>query len=57
MILLICAKHHCTAVLNKAVKIVLEYFTDDLPEVGEIDLTDPFCVFRYLQKVNNNYLN
>ena len=24
------AKHHCMAVLNEALKIVLEYFTDDL---------------------------
>ena len=51
------AKHHCMAVLNEALKIVLEYFTDDLPEVGEVDRTDPFSVFRILKKVNNNYLN
>ena len=38
------AKHHCMAVLNEALKTVLEYFTDDLPEVGEVDSTDPFCV-------------
>ena len=44
-------------VFNEALNIVLEYFTDDLPEVGEIDHTDLFCVFRFLQKVNNNYLN
>ena len=28
------AKHNCMAVLNEALEIVLEYFTDDLPEVG-----------------------
>ena len=51
------AKHHCMVVLNEALQIVLEYFTDYPPEVGEINSTDPFCVFRFLQKINNNYLN
>ena len=41
------------AVLNEALQIVLEYFTDDLPEVGEVDRTDPFSVLRFLK----NYLN
>ncbi len=50
-------KHHVVAVLNEAQKIVLEYFAEDLPEVKEIDRTDPFCVFRFLQKINNNYLS
>ena len=45
------------ALLNEAQKIVLEYFEEDLPEVNEIDRMDPFCLFRFLQKVNNNYLS
>jgi len=49
-------KHHVMAVLNEAQKIVLEYFDDDLPEVKEIDRMDPFCLFRFLQKINSNYL-
>ena len=28
------AKHHCMAVHNEALKIVLEYITGGLPEVG-----------------------
>ena len=44
-------------VLNGALQTVLENFTVDLPEVGEVDCMDPFCVFRFLQKVNTNYLN
>ena len=28
------AKHHSMAVLNEALKIVLEYFTDELPASG-----------------------
>ena len=43
--------------VTEALKIVLEYCTDDLSEVGEIDRTDPFCVLKFLQKVNHNYLN
>ena len=50
-------KHHVIALLNEAQKIVLEYFEDDLPEVNEIDRMDPFCLIRFLQKVNNNYLS
>ena len=50
-------KMHVMAVLNQALKIVLEHFDEDLPEVGELDRLDPFCLFRFLQKMNTNYLN
>ena len=50
-------KMHVMAVLNQTLKIVLEHFDEDLPEVGEIDRLDPFCLFRFLQKMNTNYLN
>ena len=38
-------------------QVISPFFRPDLPEMLNIDRTDPFFVVRFLQSIHNNYLN
>ena len=42
--------------LNRVLKDINPLFDPDLPEVAQIDYSDPFCCILFLQKIKNIFL-